>query len=281
MKLLCCTIIVTFIGLMPQGVFAASDLPWEKKLPFKKATIEYRVSGVDSGKETLYIRAHGKERAKYRDTETKMMGMLVKDTSIEFVTPDHIYSYNLQTGDAVKGANPQKYMIEEFDKLSAADKKKVRDNAKKMGATYTQGVGGRVVEKAKKILGYDCDLVEITGGGATYILHGTDIPLKLEVNMMGMKMITEAISISKGKADDRYFEHPEGVVPQEDANSDQMARMMGQQVITMLKDPENAKIQPGAAMRMPPMEKDMNEEDKAMMERAEDMMKNLKNIFSQ
>lgn len=281
MKIISAMCLVAIIWLAPQEVFAGNELPWEMKLPFSSATIEYRVSGVENGSETLYIRKNGKERATYRDTITKMMGMQVRDSSIEFMTPDVIYTYDLQAGDGVKGANPQKYMIEEFGKLSKAEQKKVRANAQKMGASYAQGIGGKVEEKAVKILGYDCDRIEIMGGAVTYILHGTDIPLKIEVNMMGMKMITEATTVSKGKADPKFFEHPKGITAVSDPEGEKMARMMSQQVIESLKDPTKAQNPAGAAMRMPAMEKDMTDEDKAVMEQAGEMMKNLQNIFSQ
>lgn len=280
MKIIFTVCVAVVIGFIPQSVFASSELPWEKKFPFKNVTIEYTVSGVETGTETLYIRNKGKERVKYRDTVTKMMGMAVKDTSIEFVTPDVIYTYNLQTGEAIKATNPQKIMIEEFNKLSSADKKKVRKNAEKMGTAFTQGVGGAVQEKAVEILGYDCDKVEAMGG-ASYILHGTDISLKTEVNMMGMKLITEATSISKGKVDKKLFKHPVGVVAKTDPQSENMARMMGQQAIAALKDPESAKQVLSPAARMQATEQDMTEEDKAMMERAGEMMKNLQNMFGQ
>ncbi|HBG20751.1 MAG TPA: hypothetical protein DDY32_16150, partial [Desulfobulbaceae bacterium] len=59
----------------PSLGFAGDELAWEKKLPFKTATISYSIKGMENGKETLYIRDHGKERATYRETTSNMMGM--------------------------------------------------------------------------------------------------------------------------------------------------------------------------------------------------------------
>lgn len=281
MKKLVARCLVAVFMFLPIQSIAGDELPWEKKLPFESVTIKYKVTGVENGTETLYVRKNGDERAKYRNTVTKMMGMAVKDSSIEFVTPDLIYTYDLQAGDGAKGANPQKYMIEEFNKQSKTDQQKIRNNATRMGSGYMQGVGGKIQEKAVKILGYECDKVEVMGGTASYILHGTDIALKTEVNMMGMKMITEAVSISEGKIDDKFFTHPAGIVAQSDPKSDTMAKMMSQQVMASLKDPESAQNPAAAAMKMPALEEDMTEEDKEMMEQAGEMLKNLQNIFSQ
>lgn len=278
MKSICAMCVAVIIGFIPQSAVAGNELIWEKQLPFQSATIHYTVSGVETGTETLYIRNYGKERAKYRETITKMMGIEVKDASIEFVTPEFITTYNLQTGDAVKGANPNKYLTEEFNKLSSADKKKALENAKKMGAAFAQGVGGKIEENVVKILGYDCDKVE-TQGGVEYYFHGTLIPLKTEINMMGMKLIIEATSISKGGVDEKYFSPPEGITAQFDPSEDSKTQMMSRQAITALVDPESVKSGPTPAGESRTMEDEMTVEDKAMIDRAGEMMKSLKNIF--
>ena len=118
------------------------------------------------------------------------------------------------------------------------------------------------------------------GGGATYVIHGTGIPLKTEVNMMGMKMITVATSVSIGKVDPKYFVHPEGIEARVDPEADAMAEAMGQQVMTALKDPEAAKNGIGG-MQGAPAQGNMTEEDKQMMEQAGELLKGMQNIFGQ
>jgi hypothetical protein len=272
---------MVFIVLVAQisTVYGAKDLPWEKELPYEQMTIVYNVSGIESGEETLYIRDNGREQATYRTTVTKMMGMTVSDKSIEFMTPDFIYSFDLQANEGYKSVNPQKLMRQEYEKLSAPEQKKVNKNAKKIGTVFTQSMGGEVEQNVMKILGYDCDKITVMGGAVTYLLHDTDIPLRMEVNMMGMKMLTEATSIKKKIANENIFTHPEGIVAQNDPEADQMAQMIAQHTMATLKDPETAKNKMGGAMQMPTAEKDMTEEDKAMMEQAGEMMKNLQNIF--
>jgi len=45
------------------GASLAEDSPWERKLPFKSAIVQYDVAGSEKGSESLYIRASGREQA--------------------------------------------------------------------------------------------------------------------------------------------------------------------------------------------------------------------------
>lgn len=263
--------------IVPVIVFAGNELLWEKQLPFKAATINYVIKGMEEGKETLYIRENGKERATYRETISNVMGMKMTNSTITIKNPDYIYTYDLQKQQGFKGVNPQKYMIEAYNKLSKAEQEKVRENAKKMGAAYTEGMGGTLQPNALDILGYSCDKVEILGGSSTYLIHDTDITLKTEMNMMGMSMTMVAESVAKDKADDKFFEHPVGIVAEVNAQSDEMAKNMATQAIAMLRDPED----PKNAGMMPPKsvaggkEQMSKEEQEQMLQQMEQMMKGL------
>lgn len=270
------------------GIFAtatttvwAEELPWERKLPFENATIHYSISGVEQGTEMLYIRNFGKERATYTESTTKIMGMEVSEKSVEFVDADFVYSYNLQAMEGTKTVNPQKSMAQAYAALTAEDKTEVEKNAEKMGSVLNQGMGGNIQEKATKILGYDCDKVNIMGGGATYLLHGTDIALKTEVNMMGLKMVTQATSIDTGKVDPKYFIHPKGIVAEVDPEAEAMAQAMGQRVMDALKDPEAAKKGLGAGAHGVVPQENMTEEDKQILEQAGELLKGMQNLFGQ
>lgn len=279
MKRLCLLYVVLLLWVVPITVSAGNELPWEKKLPFKSATIQYTIIGIEEGTETLYIRDYGNERATYHQAVSKMMGMTVKNSSVEFKTPDYIYSYDLQSREGFKGSNPQKFMAEEYNKLSGAEKKKVRENGAKMGMAFTEGMGGELHENAIDILGHSCDEMEIMGGTSVYLLHGTDIPLKTEMNMMGMKMTMLATSVDIGKVDDKYFQHPSGITPEIDTQTDTMAREMARQVIVMLQDPGNAPQMQMPSMGAPGPMGEMSEADKQMMQQAEEAMKGLKQMF--
>lgn len=283
-KLLWLCFLVVFLAL-PKTIPAADELPWEKKLPFKSGIIHYAISGMEEGQETLYLRDNGKQRATYHETVSSMMGMKLNNSTVELKTPDYIYTYDLQSREGSKVSNPQKYMMEEYNKLSAAEKKKVRQNAEKLGAAYTEGIGsegmgGKIQQNAAEILGYSCDKVDVMGA-STFLMHGTDILLKTEMDMMGMKMNMVATSVEEGKVDDKFFQHPADIKAEMDAEADVMARAMARQVIANLKDPENApqsEIQP---VGLPGEMEGMSEEDKQMMEQIQKMMQGMKGTHGQ
>jgi len=227
---------LAFVSLLLPVVVLAN--PWERKLPFKQATISYDLSGMETGREILYIKDHGRQTARYRTTTTSVLGMTTKNEKVEITTPDWIYSFDLQERFGTKSVNPQKIMIEEFNKLSADEKKKVEQNAEKMGSSMMSGMKGSVEQNAKEIMGFSCDRATVMGT-TVYSIHGTPIALYTEANMMGVEMRSVASSVDKGSVDESRFNFPAGIEPQANAEADQMARVMAEQTIAMLKDPDN------------------------------------------
>ncbi len=264
--------------LPPVRAFSANELLWEKKLPFQEAAIHYHIKGMEEGKETLYVRENGKERAIYRETVSHVMGVEMVNSTVTIKQADFIYTYDLQKKQGFKAVNPQKYMIEAYNKLSPAEQEKVRESARKMGAAYTEGMGGTMEVNAVEILGYNCDKVEIMDGSATYLIHDTDVALKTEMNIMGTNLIMTAETVKKGKVDDKFFRHPEGIIAEVNAQSDEIAKNMAMQAIALLQDPQNT----DSGRMMAPMQavdgtkKKMSKEDKeAMMQQMEQVMKGL------
>ncbi len=274
-------LVVVFLAL-PARVFAGNELLWEKQLPFKDATIHYVIKGMEEGKETLYVRDNGKERATYRETVSNMMGMKMANSTITIKNPDSIYSYDLQKKQGVKAVNPQRYMIEEYNKLSRAEQEKVRERAKNMGAAYTEGMGGTMQPNALEILGYSCDKVEIMGGSASYLIHDTDVALKTEMNVMGMNLTMVAEAVDKGPVADKFFRHPENITAEVNSQADEIAKNMATQAIAMLKDPESVKNGGIMAPMVPGGKKPIPKaEQEEMMQQMEQMMKGLQGKAAQ
>ena len=259
--------------LLPLGAVAGNKSPWEVKLPFKHATIHYTLSGMENGSEVSYIRDYGREVATYHTTKTTMMGMSMVQETVDIDTPEWSYQFNLTDGTGIKSVNPEKYMIEEYDKLSKADQKRITKNAQKMGVSMAEGFGGEIQQNSKKILGYNCDRAEMMGS-VVYTIHGSGLPLLVETNMMGMKMKIEATSVDTGKVADSFFQFPEGIEVELEPQSDIMAREMAKQTIAMLKDPESAKKQGG--LMMPGAQREqMSPEDQEQMQQAMEALKGL------
>ncbi len=270
-------IMFSFILLLvlPVSVMAGNKSPWEMKLPFKHATINYTISGVESGTEVTYIRDSGQEVASYHTTKTSMMGMSIVNETVDITTPDWEYNFDITNHSGNKSVNPEKYMIEEYNKLSKAEKKQVHKNVEQMGSSVAEGLGGKVQQNAEEILGYSCDRADMMGTVA-YSIHGTDIPLRVESNMMGMSMKIVATSVKEGKVADKYFQLPAGIEPYLDPQSDAIARSLAKETITMLKDPEGAKrLRTEAMQERMEAEEQMTPEQQQQMEQAMQMMQGL------
>ena len=245
-----------------------TESPWEKALSFEEGTISYTLSGMETGEEVLYIKKYGFETARYRTTQTSMLGMIIRNKSVEIKTPDWIYNFDLQQKTGTRSVNPQKLMIEEFNRLSEEEKKEVKKNAEEMGSGFMSGMQGSLEKNAKRILGYACDKVSIMGS-TVYSIPGTSIALLSESNIMGVTVKSAATKLEEGAVDDKYFQNPEGIVPLPDPDADQLAGMMAEQSIAMLKDPEAfredsqggiMKIVPGKSVDIPPEEQQQVEE---------------------
>ncbi len=263
------------LTLLPVSVSAEGRSPWEMKLPFESATIHYSISGMENGSEVVYIRDYGREVATYHTTKMNMMGMTMVTETVEIENQDWVYSFDLTEKTGSKSVNPRKYMIEEYNKLSKADKKLIENNGEKMGVSMGEGSGGNVQQNATKILGYSCDRAEIMGT-VVHSLHGSGIPLLLESNMMGMTMKIEATSVDEGKVNASFFELPKGIEARYDPQSDVIAREMAKQTIAGLKDPESIKKQGGMPM-MQGQEQQMIPEEREQMQQAMEMMKGIFN----
>ncbi len=269
-----CLIVFMLVLLLPVGALAGNKSPWEVKLPFKSATIHYTISGVENGSEIKYIRDYGREVATYHTTKTSMMGMTMVSETVDIYTPDWQYHFDLNEKTGTKSVNPQKYMIEEYKKLSKAERKQVEENSEKMGTSVADGFGGSVQQNAEKILGYNCDRAEMMGT-VSYSIHASGIPLRLESNMMGMSMKIEATSVDEGRVPGKFFQIPQGIEPQYDPQSDAMAREMARQTIAMLKDPESAKKKGGVPSMQGPGQQQLTPEEQEQMEQAMDMLKGM------
>lgn len=270
-------LIAAAVLILAPTMLQAEANPWTRKLPFEQAVITYELSGMESGEEILYIRDYGLETARYRTTSTTMLGLTQKRSSIEITTPDWLYSFDLQEGKGTKSINPRKLMIEEFEKLSDDEKKKVKENSEKMAGAVSAGLHGDLEPNVEKILGYACDRVRAIGS-TIYMIHGTGIYLYSETDLMGIKMKSVAVSLELQGAEQKYFEFPPGLDPEPDPEADRMAQILARQAIAALKDPQRFRGKGQGFLGIPENQPDISEEDQMQME---EMMKTIKGLFDQ
>jgi len=227
-------IVISLLVMMLTPSFAAAvENPWEKKLPFKEATIDYAITGSSKGTKTIYVKDYGKTVAEYRNTSMTVFGMTKKENTIDITTPEWEYTIDLEGHTGTKMVNPEKYMIEEFQKLSKSDQQKVIKNSEELGMNTVHGMEGEITKNDTKILGYRCDKVSMMGV-TVYTISGTPVLLKLESNMMGMKINETATRIKKGSVSSSKFKIPSGIKIQHDVHADQMAKMQAKNTIQSL-----------------------------------------------
>ena len=200
-------IVMLLIILLWSTSAFALESPWEKKSPFKNATIDYNITGTMNGTKTVYIKDFGRTKAEYSNTSMTVFGMVQPKKEIIITTPEWEYTIDLVENTGSKQSNPHKFMIEEFHKLTKKQQKKVNENTEKMGLSTVEGMNGTVEKNALKLLGYRCDKVTIMGTTA-YTLRGTEIPLKIDANIMGIQISEVATSIKKGSVSASKFKVP-------------------------------------------------------------------------
>ncbi len=226
--------------LFPALPAAARKSPWDVKLPFREAEIDYQLAGTEKGIEKLYLRDYGRERARYRKTKGKILFKHYDVETLEITTPDWVYRLDLRRKKGTKAVNPVKYMRQEFSRLSRSEQKKVMHNAQEMGLYLMQAMDGKIEKKATKILGYQCDRVSMKMA-TVYTMSGYDIVLKSESNVAGIKTRMTAQKIKKGPVPAKFFTPPAGIAITHDPEADRASRKMAKEVIAMLLDPEAAR----------------------------------------
>ncbi|MCD6582594.1 MAG: hypothetical protein J7K90_12425 [Desulfuromusa sp.] len=228
-ELLFCLILL----LVSAPDMAQSADMWETKLPFKEATISYQITGTQTGSSTVFLKDYGKTSAIYRNATTKIMGITNQENTLSILTPDWIYNIDLNSKEGTKQINPEKYFIEEFNNLSAAERQKVAANAENMSMGTMVGMDGQVEKNAAKILGYSCDKVTMMGI-TIYSISDTDLSLKTETNMMGMAFTEVATKINKGSVPAAKFAIPADIQITHQPAADEMAKSHAKMTIQSL-----------------------------------------------
>jgi hypothetical protein len=230
-----------FAVLLSAAPVLAKDNPWELDLPFEKAVIHYDVSGSQKGAATLYIRDYGNERVKITKSKGKIMFVTITTDTIEITTRDSIINIDMDKKTGARMTNPQKFMQEEMEKLSAKEREIAMKNFEAIGMSMAAQMGGQVKPNAGEHLGYSCDLVTVMGTTSCQ-MSGTPIMLKMESNIMGIKINTVAKKIdNNASVPTDVFQIPAGVNVVYDKEVDDMSRAMVASMIESMKDPDAAK----------------------------------------
>ncbi len=257
----------------------AMENPWDVKLPFKNAVINYKITGTLNGEKTIFIKDYGRTTAEYSDTKMKMFGMEQPQKEIIITTPDWVHTIDLIENSGTKQANPTKFLIQEFNNLSKTEQKKVIKNAENLGISTIAGMDGTIEKNAEKILGYKCDKVTMTGTTA-YLFTGTELPLKIISDNMGIKFDQIATDIKKTKPSSSKFNLPSNIKFIHNKQADQMMQDRAQTIIEALLSGKQITASTPAppAGAVPPQQEDAGNQNQ-MTPELQDQMKKLMNIF--
>ncbi len=146
----------------------------------KSAIIKYKVSGMNTGTEIVYIDDWGRREAIYKKITTKMMGVDLERNYMTLITENGkwIYNIDLNSGTAIK-------MDETSFKSLAGNTGRNMDNT--IGATKigTEEIVGRVCDVWKK--GYPYSMAWIWKG----------VALKKDQDVAAMEVVTEATDVQE------------------------------------------------------------------------------------
>lgn len=168
------SVIISFL-FMSVFIFAQSN---QIRYHIKSGIIEYDVSGASTGTETVYFDDYGIKEAKYSNQEINMMGIQQKTNQIIISNSEYIFTLNVDTKTGTKMKNPLPGFLPD-------DK-----NLEELGKEIMTNMGGKIVG-SETLLGKTCDIWEVEQLSAKIWVWNT-IPLKTEVNMMGMNITSVA-----------------------------------------------------------------------------------------
>lgn len=145
-----------------------------KKYQIKSGIVEYTISGIQSGKQTLYFDNWGLLSAEYTQATTTFMGMTVPSNTLNLTDKEWTYNIDLDKKEGTKIAN-----------------KELEDLMKSLQGKDLEDIGRKMLEQlnARKIgnetfLGRNCEVWEIQKLSSKVWIYKY-VPLKTISNLVG------------------------------------------------------------------------------------------------
>ncbi len=154
-----------------------------KRYIMESGIIDYKISGSQNGTETLYFEKYGMKEAKYTDVTIDMFGM--KQTNKQVVYLDGYWQYMVNPENNT-GTKREDGMLKQL--VESSEDKDMNEVGMKMFIS----MGGEKIG-TEQFQGKNCDVWQLESMG-TKVWIWNFIPLKTEVDMMGMKITYEAVS---------------------------------------------------------------------------------------
>ena len=152
-----------------------------KRYQFKSGKVVYKMTGVQTGTETLYFDDYGRKEVHFSDTVIDMMGVKQRSNTQTLIEGTYIYTIDKEKNTAQKMENPLNSMFSEEDDLQ------------KVGEDIMKKMGGKKIG-TETINGKKCDIWEVKKmGGKIWVWNS--LAIRTIVDIMGMKITQEAQSI--------------------------------------------------------------------------------------
>lgn len=165
--------------------------------PFEAATLHYKLSGMQTGTQTVYIKDWGGTQAQYVDSSISMMGYTRPFKMVTVSDPQWVYTADLTSGRGARIANPLRsvYASGERDPRAVGDKMLVAMGGTKAGVDTVDG-------KA-------CTIWDMASAATKMCFRADNVLLYTKTELMGQTMEITLVGIEEGKVDDSKFTPPD------------------------------------------------------------------------
>ena len=180
----------------------AQENPFEKKLPFKEAIIEYALAGNQKGVETLYIKDFGKQRVLYTNTNSKIISKSKEQLTL--ITPKWVYSLTKNSNTASRVPNLNYLLYIRYQELSDTEKEKVLKNLKIINYMPIQGSRFKIEKNFTDINKISCNQLIQKSKKECYGYDGS-LLLKSEIKFLGFNKSKILTNIFETKVDPALF----------------------------------------------------------------------------
>ena len=156
-----------------------SGLP--KRYLVESGVVEYEMSGMQKGTETIYFDHWGWREAKYTNSEISVAGISRKENKFTIMDGEWIYNIDLERHTGTKTKNP---MLQQF--IEAAKGKSLTE----VGEEMMRRMGGEKTG-SDTVAGQPCDIWVVKQmGSRSCVWNG--VALRTEVIMGGMQITSSA-----------------------------------------------------------------------------------------
>ncbi len=187
-----------FFILMLMALYSITIGQDFKRYQFKSGKVVYKMSGIQTGTETLYFDDYGRKEVHFNKSVIDMMGVKQKSNTQTIMEGKYIYTIDLEKNTGQKMENPLYEMFSDEDDLQ------------KVGEDIMKKMGGKKVG-TETLNGKECEIWEVQKmGGKIWVWNS--LAIRTVVNMMGMNITQEAESIETDiNVSPDLFKIPKGI----------------------------------------------------------------------